>query len=327
MKAALVFLVLIGLGQSWCESDDFKAFKIQYNKNYKDNEEAERLKIYHNNRQMINSHNKRYAAGEETFEMGVNEFTDLRPEEFERLYLSSLNVTDLKSDIDYIFNPSPNVGISNSIDWRSRGAVTRVKYQGSCGSCWAFSTTGALESHHFIKTRKLVSLSEQNLVDCARGFQYNNRGCSGGWPASALTYVKNNGGINTNRSYPYEAKDNKCRFNKNNIGAKVTRVVGIQKGSESQLAKAVAEKGPVSVCVDASQFQFYKGGVFNRASCTRSVNHAVLVVGYGTSKNAGDFWIVKNSWGTSWGDKGYIRMARNRRNQCQIANFAVYPVV
>ncbi|XP_034481836.1 cathepsin L1-like [Drosophila innubila] len=330
MKVALLFLALIGVTQASGLSSylgQYESFKVEYNKVDKDfREERERLFVFLNNMQTITEHNKRYAAKKETYEMGVNQFTDLRPEEFERLMLSSINVTDLESDIDYTFSASENVSNPTSIDWRARGAVTPVKNQGSCGSCWAFSATGALEGHHFIKTRQLVSLSEQNLVDCTRGSPYNNQGCRGGWPSSALTYVKNNGGINTEKSYPYVGKDMRCRFDKNNIGAKVVRVVGIKSSDESQLTKAVAEKGPISVAVDARLFQHYRGGVFNQASCIGRVNHAVLVVGYGSDKNGGDYWIVKNSWGTNWGENGYIRMARNRRNQCKIASYAVYPV-
>ncbi|KAL7732355.1 hypothetical protein ACLKA6_004339 [Drosophila palustris] len=331
MKVVLLLSAMIGVAQASNLADfieQFKTFKVEFNKVYKDvMEERERLIVYLNNMLIITRHNQRYAAGNESYEMGVNQFTDLRPEEFESLMLSSINASDLESDIDYTFSPSVNLSNPSSIDWRTKGAVTPVKNQGSCGSCWAFSATGVLESHHFIKTRQLVALSEQNLVDCTRGFPYNNKGCRGGWPASALTYVKNNGGINTEKSYPYQGRDLRCRYNRNSIGAKVVRVVGTKSGSESQLEKAVAEKGPVSVAVDASLFQHYRRGVFDPTLCNRQVNHAVLVVGYGSDKDGGDYWIVKNSWGSYWGERGYIRLARNRRNKCHIASHGVYPVV
>ncbi|KAL7732354.1 hypothetical protein ACLKA6_004338 [Drosophila palustris] len=331
MKAVLLLLALVGVAQAWSLSDfvaQFESFKVEFNKLYKDvMEERERLIVYLNNMQLIKRHNQRYAAGKESYEMGVNQFTDLSPEEFKSLMLSSINASDLESNVDHYFNSSENVLGPSSFDWRTKGAVTPVKNQGSCGSCWAFSATGVLESHHFIKNGQLVALSEQHLVDCTRGSPYYQNGCQGGWPARALTYVKDNGGINTESSYPYEGKDRNCRFDRNNIGAKVVNIFGVPSGNEPQLANAVAEKGPISVAIDASLFQSYRGGVFNQPSCKGRVNHAVLVVGYGTDKKGGDYWIVKNSWGSNWGENGYIRMARNRNNQCQIASYGVYTTV
>ncbi|KAH8307751.1 hypothetical protein KR044_012243, partial [Drosophila immigrans] len=328
MKVIVLVLVLVAVVQATSLKDvlkaEFNAFKLKHHKVYKDvREELKRLQIFVENKKLIESHNRRYAAGEESYKMGVNQFTDLRSKEFQEVVLSRINANDLTVGITEIYTPSPSVNIPGSIDWREKGAVTRVKNQGGCGSCWAFASIGTLEGQHFIKNRELISLSEQNLVDCSK----NNNGCNGGWPETALNFIKDNGGVDTEDSYPYEEKDGECRFNPANVGAKVTGTVGVASEDESALAAAVAEKGPISVAVDASLFQHYEGGVLNEPSCQGGVNHGVVVVGYGHDSNGGDYWLVKNSWGDWWGENGYIRMARNRDNQCSIASHGVYPLV
>ncbi|XP_062136117.1 procathepsin L-like [Drosophila sulfurigaster albostrigata] len=328
MKAVILILVLVAVVHATSLKDilkaEFNAFKLKHRKSYKDaSEELKRLQNFVENKKLIDSHNKRYAAGEVSYEMGINQFSDLNSKEFQKTVLSSINANDLTIGITQIFTPSTSVQIPGSIDWREKGAVTRVKDQGGCGSCWAFSAIGTLEGQNFIKNRQLISLSEQNLIDCSK----ENGGCDGGWPETALNFIKNNGGVDTEDSYPYEERDGECRFNAENIGAKVTGTVGVASGDESALAAAVAEKGPISVAVDASQFQNYQGGVFDEPSCQDDVNHGVVVVGYGRDDIGGDYWLVKNSWSESWGESGYIRIARNKNNQCKIADHGVYPLV
>jgi len=212
------------------------------------------------------------------------------------------------------------------VDWVSKGAVTGIKNQGQCGSCWSFSTTGSVEGAHFLSTGKLVSLSEQNLVDCSTS--EGNDGCNGGLMDYAFQYIIKNHGIDTEASYSYTATGpNACHFKAADVGATITSYTDVASGNEAALATAV-DKQPVSVAIDASHtsFQLYSSGVYYEPSCSTSqLDHGVLAVGYGTDGSS-DFWYVKNSWGTSWGIKGYIWMSRNRNNNCGIATAASYPI-
>lgn len=206
-----------------------------------------------------------------------------------------------------------------------------MKDQGQCGSCWAFTATGALEAQHFIKTGQLVRLSAQNLMDCSSSF--GNAGCNGGYMDYAFEYIKSNNGIDTEASYPYEAAEGKCRFSRANVGATDTGYVDLPKNNETTLQIAIANVGPISVAVDASQssFQFYSSGVYDEPHCsTTNIDHSFVLVGYDTFNNGTvkkEYYIAKNSWGDTWGDHGYIWMSRNKHNQCGIAAIPSYPTV
>jgi len=298
----------------------FTSFVRRFNKNYAADEFFPRYAIFKANYNKIRQHNK----GQHTYSMAVNEFADMTFEEFHskmtgykprnRAYARSLNTegphTELKS-------------LAASVDWRAQGAVTPVKNQGQCGSCWSFSTTGSVEGAHAIATGKLVSLSEQQLVDCSA--DEGNQGCNGGMMDQAFEYIISNGGITTEAAYPYTAQDGTCQSGQS-AAATISTYVDVTAGSESALLAAV-NIGPVSVAIEADQqcFQFYSGGILSDPSCGTQLDHGVLVVGYGT-ENGQDFWIVKNSWGASWGESGYIRLARGS-NECGIATEPSYPVV
>merc|ERR1719181_2053374 len=207
-----------------------------------------------------------------------------------------------------ILKSSDNPG---SVDWTTKGAVTPVKNQGQCGSCWAFSTTGSTEGANFLKTGKLESFSEQELVDCAQSF--GNQGCNGGLMDDGFKYIESKGDV-LETTYPYTGKTGKCSSSKtSHPDVKVTGFKDVAEKNEAQLMAAV-QKQPVSVAIEADQsgFQFYKTGVFS-GTCGTKLDHGVLAVGYGTDGGK-KYWKVKNSWAATWGDKGYIRMVRKGSN-------------
>ena len=286
-------------------------------------EELDRHAIWQSNKKYIDEHNAN--AESFGFTLAMNEFGDLDPAEFAKRF-NGYRVSGERKD-GKIYKPPRNLGLPTTVDWRTKGVVTPVKNQGQCGSCWAFSATGSLEGQHALKTTTLVSLSEQNLVDCSGA--YGNEGCNGGWMDQAFEYIKNNNGIDTEASYPYQAEDEPCRFKAADVGATCTGYVDVAHKDEMALQKASADIGPISVAIDASHmsFQFYTSGVYNEPSCSQTMlDHGVLVVGYGTDGGK-DYWLVKNSWGANWGMAGYIKMSRNKDNQCGIATQASYPTV
>lgn len=226
--------------------------------------------------------------------------------------------------------PPCNVDIPAAVNWVTEGYVTPVKNQGQCGSCYAFSTTGSLEGQVFKKTGKLPQLSEQNILDCSKS--YGNMGCRGGWMDFAFKYIRDNKGIDSENGYPYYARElGYCYYRANYNIACDSGYVDLPQGDENALKTAVATIGPISVAIDATHrsFQSYRSGVYYEPACgntLRSLDHAVLVVGYG-SEGGYDYWLVKNSWGTSWGEGGYIKMARGYNNMCGVATKPSYPLL
>ncbi|KAK9498922.1 hypothetical protein O3M35_003463 [Rhynocoris fuscipes] len=305
-------------------------FKEANNKRYSNFKEEEfRYHIYAYNSFRINLHNMMYNLGKYSYKLKMNEYGDLTASEFGLLKKGYRLLNATNNDGGIQFKHVPKDSINDTVDWREHGAVTEVKNQENCGSCWAFSSTGSLEGQHFLKNGKLVSLSEQNLIDCS--YFNGNDGCDGGLMENAFKYVKENGGINSEDLYPYEGNDYEfCRYDPDQVAATVKGYISIPKGNETLLKYAVATVGPISVAIDASStsFQFYSDGVYNEPDCSSTnLDHGVLAVGYGTTENGEDYWLVKNSWGPEWGEKGYIKMSRNKQNQCGIASYALYPLV
>ncbi|KAD3642061.1 hypothetical protein E3N88_31285 [Mikania micrantha] len=238
--------------------------------------------------------------------------------------LSSSNICRLAGDPPMYENVT---AVPSSMDWRKKGAVTPIKDQGQCGCCWAFSAVAAVEGITQLKTGKLVSLSEQELVDCDTSGV--DQGCEGGLMDNAFDFIVSNKGLTTETNYPYKGVDATCNSNEaSNHAATITGHEDVPANSESALLKAVAGQ-PVSVAIDASgsDFQFYSSGVFT-GDCGTELDHGVTAVGYGTTDDGTKYWLVKNSWGASWGQEGYIMMQRGveaKEGLCGIAMQASYP--
>eukprot|EP01064_Diplonema_japonicum_P037685 TRINITY_DN88_c0_g1_i1.p1 TRINITY_DN88_c0_g1~~TRINITY_DN88_c0_g1_i1.p1 ORF type:complete len:325 (+),score=118.27 TRINITY_DN88_c0_g1_i1:49-1023(+) len=279
----------------------FKAFKTDYNKVYASvAEEDRRLAIFTENLMRAARYEMDQTSGA-TF--GVNAFTDLSTEEFKTYH--SLNVPKKQGP-----PAAPATAGPTEIDWRTKGAVTHVKNQAQCGSCWAFSTTGGIEGQWFLAGNTLTSLSEQELVSCDK----IDDGCNGGLMDNAFKWLQqtHNGQIVTEASYHYTSGDGFSGVCHDVSGKAVGATIKGHKDiahNENAMAEFVGPSGPLSIAVDATSWQTYTGGVMSNC-ISRQLDHGVLIVGF-----AADYWIVKNSWGASWGENGYIRLARGS-NQC-----------
>lgn len=301
--------------------DNYAKYVSAYDKQYTANEFIEHYGHYRDNLAYINTRNANKSL---TYELGVNAFTDISQSDFARTYLSNSYFPHQRPIVPPLPYPT---GVPSAVDWRAEGWVTDVKDQQQCGSCWAFSAVGAIEGQHANATGHLVSLSEQNLVDCSYG--YGCEGCEGGWPEAAMRYVASNGGLDTEASYPYTADDGSCAYNKSEAGGYVSKTHNVTSGDMGALYSAIAKIGPISVAIDAEgDFQFYSAGVFSSTECSsQMLDHAVLAVGYGVSPSKQKYIIVKNSWGSDWGMDGYIYMSAEIPNMCGIASCASYPTV
>lgn len=291
-------------------------------------EKDKRFNVFKENVEFIHEFNKK----DEPYKLALNKFGDMTNQEFRSWYAGSKvqhhrmrRATPRGTAGDFMYENAHD--LPAFVDWRQKGAVTAVKDQGHCGSCWAFSTVVAVEGINKIKTKKLVSLSEQELIDCDNK---DNKGCDGGLMDYAFEFIVKNGGITTEAEYPYKAKDGRCDTSKKKSPVvTIDRHENVPANSEEALMKAVAHQ-PVSVAIEASgsAFQFYSEGVFT-GSCSTDLDHGVAIVGYGTTKEGNKYWIVKNSWGPGWGERGYIRMERDSRakhGKCGIAMEASYPI-
>ncbi|XP_047336388.1 senescence-specific cysteine protease SAG39-like [Impatiens glandulifera] len=289
---------------------------------YKDEAEKEkRYTIFKDNVEMIESFNR---ATDKPYKLGINQFADLTNQEFK---LRNKFKSHVCSDTT-LFKYQNISAVPATMDWREKGAVTPIKDQGQCGCCWAFSAVAATEGIAQITTGKLISLSEQELVDCDVNGQ--DQGCNGGLMDDAFGFIQSNGGLTSESNYGYVGSDGTCNKKKeSNHAATITGYEDVPANSESSLLKAVANQ-PVSVAIDAggSDFQFYSSGVFT-GECGTELDHGVTAVGYGIADDGiTKYWIVKNSWGESWGEEGYIRMQRDieaKEGLCGIAMEASYP--
>lgn len=281
------------------------------NKHYTSAELLRRKAIYNQNSALVRKFNNNHS-----FNLSVNgPFADLTNEEYK-------NKLKFRSEAlrDTITLPKTNL---KSIDWTSK--MPPVRDQAQCGSCYSFATLGALEGRLIIKeglNSSKVDFSEQQIVDCSTS--YGNHGCNGGGMANSYLYIKKIGGIMTESDYSYTATDEECKFDSNKVKATVDGRTNLD-ASEDTLAAAVTE-GPVAVAIDASHFSFqlYTGGIYDEPKCSSTtLDHGVVCIGFG-QENGVEYWIVRNSWGSSWGESGYVRMIKGS-NQCGIATMATYP--
>ncbi|KAJ1376910.1 Peptidase C1A, papain C-terminal [Sesbania bispinosa] len=291
-----------------------------------DAEKARRQQIFKDNLDFIQKHNNQANKG---YNLSLNSYADLTNKEFLAYYTGALYKPPTQfgsSKTNNIF-AHQNVSLSDiesSLDWRKKGAVNEIKNQHRCGSCWAFSAVAAVEGITKIKSGKLISLSEQQLVDCA-----SEDGCGGSLPEKAFDYIAQSQGLASEAEYPYKGTDGTCNDEMINPAAKISGYEQVPSQSEEDLLKAVA-KQPVSVAIDASgrAFQFYNGGLFS-GECGTQLNHAVTLIGYGEETNV-KYWLVRNSWGKDWGEGGYIKMQRDvgsPEGLCGITLQASYPTV
>jgi C1A family cysteine protease len=307
------------------EWKQFSHFQERFSKKYESLVELEyRFKVFVDNLRTIVKHN---LDTTQNFTMGVNHFSDLTAEEFKTLYASGGKPTPLGSFGCKSFSASGN-GLPASVDWRTKGVVNPVRDQGQCGSCWAFATTANAESVWAISSGKLLDLSEEFLVDCASGIGYFNMGCNGGQPDSAFKYMINNGQCSES-SYPYKAGTTKTAGTCQKCTAvpvSFSSCSDVKPNDQVSLAAAVV-KQPVVVAIEADTryFQSYSGGILDSVSCGTNLDHAVEIVGYG-SENSKNYWIVRNSWSSSWGEQGYFRVAKSSStNDIGICGIAAEP--
>lgn len=315
----------------------FHSWTKEHDKSYDSHEEKmKRLQIWMENDERIEEYNNQQSS----VTLGHNPFSDMTQHEFHQHfklgdyrqepphYVSAGETfEEFEESIRGLEGNIPEDGVN----WVGLGAVTDVKDQGFCGACWAFSTTGALEGAKFIKTGELVALSEQNLLDC----DHTDLGCNGGLMDNAFKFDEKSGGLCSEADYPYVAKQGKCMTNCSDVpGSIVKSFADVPPGKVEALVAAITLQ-PISVAIQANQFvfQFYKGGIISDDSCGArgDIDHGVLAVGHGIDQESQEpYFLVKNSWGAKWGDKGYVKMSRNSKNDfgmCAILKMASFPTV
>jgi len=322
-------LLSLTLANSVQQDPDFPAFETwmkMYQKAYATEETAARFVIFKRNLDTINQNNKEVAKAGEGAIFGINKFSDLSPEEFKSLYLMKdflPTPEDQRVYLDTVDVAPPAV-----FDWARKGKVTPIKNQEQCGSCWAFSATENIESVWMI-TKKLTNrtmqpLAPQQIVDCDKV----DGGCNGGDTITAYKYVIDAGGLEPEKDYPYKGVDERCHFDKNKVYSRISSFkYAAHKGDEKQMMEHVYDEAPLSICLDAENWQHYKSGIMTGPQCARHVtlDHCVQVIGYDHSNNP-PYWIVRNSWGTDWGMRGLIRLEYGH-NTCGLTDEATTAVI
>jgi len=323
MKSCITFVFLVVLASAVASRDQFRDFVSKYGKKYEDRNEFEnRFKIFEENLKTIQQQNRLSTSAK----YGITKFADLSKDEFSSKYLGyKPSTTHQKKEIKVKIND--NLKLPSSFDWRDKGAVTPVYNQEQCGSCWAFSACEAIESQWFLTKGSLISLSPQQIVDCDNGD--GDYGCEGGDTTTAYKYVINAGGLETWQNYPYTAEDGTCEFQKSKIVSSIKDWTYITtNNNETQMQVGLIASGPLSICVDASSWQFYVGGVVGPL-CGDSLDHCVMITGFGNFTDifgTYNVWNVRNSWGEDFGYSGYLYVEMGG-NYCGISDEVTIPLV
>jgi len=311
IKLLMFFFTVINTSLSLNVNSSYMKDYLSYINNYNKEYNYENFLIFKNNSIMIEKHNNE----KHTYKMKINEMSDHKISFNHIFYIPNNGTYQGKN----IIEPLPN-----SVDWREKDVLSRVKNQGNCGSCWSFSSTGAIEAVHAISTGTLLNISEQQLVDCSD--DYGNNGCNGGSMDNAFKYVIDNG-LCSEKEYPYTAEKDKCKKCKTIVN--ISDYKNVVSNNE-EILKRVVYQQPVSVAIQANlpSFQAYSSGIYSDPSCGSQLDHGVLVVGYGYDiLHNMDYWIVKNSWGPNWGENGYIRIQRNIINKTGLCGIAMQPSI
>lgn len=316
------FVVATSSTSEWSK---FEQFLERFHKKYESLEDLEhRFQIFRDNLRTIFDHN---SDSRNNFTLGINQFTDLTPSEFRAQYIGGLGKADVNAGSKCKPFLPTGKSVPASIDWRTKNAVTPVKDQGQCGSCWSFSATGAMEGAWSIAQGQLVSLSEQQLVDCAK--KYGNLGCKGGFMDNAFSYAMDYD-MCSETEYPYTASGGTCETGCKGV-VSVASCFDVPPNNQVALKEAVSN-GPVSIAIEADTraFQMYSSGVITGTACGTTLDHGVLIVGYGEETGI-KYWLVKNSWSNSWGNQGYVKIERsesaNDPGVCGIAMEPSFPLV
>ncbi|CAH1188083.1 unnamed protein product [Phyllotreta striolata] len=299
----------------------WRNFKNDHNRQYASaDEEAKRFEIFRANLQSIMENNLKYERGQTTYKMGINKFTDMTQEERVEKYLTKIEPPTHRDEAEL-----PLTDVPESKDWAAEGMVTKIKDQEACGCCYAFASVAAIESGNAIVNKKLQDLSVQEVVDCSAGDIYLNHGCSGGIIEGSIHYVMDHG-IVAEETYPYAGTDgNICSTNASKPIVTVKSYKNVP-ANETLLKQAVGGIGPVAACVDANTWFAYEDGILDGPCYDNATSHVILIVGYGT-ENGVDYWLVKNSWGTGWGAKGFGKVRRNNNNAFCLATYTAYPIM
>jgi C1A family cysteine protease len=318
-KITFLFLALLALGSALSAQQEWTNFKSKFNRSYASvEEESYRFSVFKENVRQAKIRNSKDPHA--TF--GVTKFSDITTAEFKATYLMNVTMPAVQKGTKIASAPK-NVQLPTSFDWSSKGALTPVKDQGQCGSCWDFSATETIESVCFLAGKGLQTLSEQQILDC----DTTDGGCNGGWPYTAYQYVMSAGGIDTESSYPYTAQGGNCNFQQSNIGCSITNWQYVtQSQDENAMQNFLYNSSPMSVCVDAEIWQSYTGGVISQSSnCGNSIDHCVQATGWQVMQGM-NVWNVRNSWNTDWGVNGYIYIQIGY-DICSIAEVVTVPCV